>query len=206
MEVFLDRAEEHQAHKMALQYVLYEAKKELQRSDDSPAKTTPSPNPQRRRKSSFAKISPVRARNTRRRSSGHLDVEVEPEQQLLRNLGVSTPADVDTDVARNEVLDQALADRSNKLEIHTENLQSTTESSISAHLLDAQVALQLLRDSLLADTPYRKVQFLDPEIEGSVKAFEEELLILQEKMEGFNLHDLQARNLNRDAFVGRWAR
>lgn len=208
VEVFLERAEEHQSQKMALQFVLDEAKKELQSLEETAPSKTASPvrpNTQRRRKSSATQSSPVRARNTRRRSSGHLDEDIEPEQQLLRSLGISLPAEA-TDAARGEALEQALSDRLGKLEGHMNSLQSTTESSISSHLLDAHVTLQLLRDALLADTMYHKVQFLDPEIHASVGTFEQEVQDLQQKMEGVNLQKLQMRNVHRDELVERWSR
>jgi hypothetical protein len=194
---------------MALQYVLDEAKKELQLPEESAPSKPASPvrpNTQRRRKSSATPSSPVRARNTRRRSSGHLDEDVEPEQQLLRNLGISIPAEASADLAQSEVLERALSDRLSKLESHINSLRSTTESSISSHLLDAHVTLQLLQDSLLADALYHKVRFLDSEVESSIGTFEQDAQDLQQKMEAVNLQKLQARSVHRDEFVGRWSR
>jgi hypothetical protein len=124
----------------------------------------------------------------------------------MRTLGISLPAEANTDVARSEILEKALLDRLSKLEGHGSSLQSTTESSISSHLLDAHVTLQLLRDSLLADTLYRKVQFLDPEIQSSVSGFEQDIQHLQQKLEGVNLQKLQARNVHREELVERWSR
>lgn len=206
--VFLVRTQEHQSHKMALQYVLGEAKKELQRPQEpAPSKTTSpvKPNTQRRRKSS-ATQSPARARNTRRRSSGQGDEDIEPEQQLLRNLGISIPSEANTDATRCEILERALSDRLSKLEGHANSLQSTTESSISLHLLDAHATLQLLRDSLLADTLYHKIRYLNPEIELSVGTFEQDVQDLQQNLEEVNLQKLQARNVHRDELVERWSR
>ena len=194
---------------MALQFVLGEVEKELQRPEEPVSSMTTSPvrpNTQRRRKSSATPSSPVRARNTRRRSSGHLDEDIEPEQQLFRNLGISLPTEASTDAARSEALEQALSDRLSKLDGHVHSLQSTTESSISSHLLDAHGTLQLLRDSLLADTLYHGVEFLDPEIGSSVDNFEREVQDLQKKVEAVNLQTLQAKNIHRDEFVERWLR
>ena len=148
----------------------------------------------------------MRARNTRRRSFGHLDEDIEPEQQLLRNLGISIPLEASTDIARSNVLERTLSHRLSKLEGHANSLQSTTESSISSHLLDAQVTLQLLRDSLLADTTYGKVRLLDPDIELSVAAFEKDVRDLQEGLEAVSLQKLQAMSVFRDELVQRWSR
>ena len=193
---------------MALQSVLAEVKKEVDGSENSAPKkaTSPiSPNTQRRRKSSAAQ-SPLRARNTRRRSLGQSEEDIEPEQQLLRTLGISMPIEANTDSVRSELLEHALSDRLSKLEGHSNSLQSTTESSISSHLFDAHVTFQLLRDTLLADTRYHKVKFLDPEIEASITGFQHDVLDMQERLEAINLRKLQARNVHRDELIERWSR
>lgn len=93
-----------------------------------------------------------------------------------------------------------------KLEIHSTSLQSTTESSISSHLLDAHLTLQLLQDSLLAESLYSKVRLLDPDIEASVTMFEQEIEDLQRSLEGIDLSALQERNVKREQLVERWSR
>lgn len=207
IEVFLERAEEHQSHQVAMQYVLGEAKKELSSPDPSQTTMTVNPvkpNTQRRRKSSGSK-SPVQLRN-RRRSSGQQDDDIEPEQQLLRHLGITLPSDVISDRTHMEVFERALSDRLTKLEIHTASLQSTTESSITLHLTDAHTTMQMLRDSLLAESLYNKVQLLDPDIECSIAIFEDEINALQGKLEAVNLQKLHAKNVNREQFIERWSR
>ncbi|TVY30784.1 hypothetical protein LHYA1_G000367 [Lachnellula hyalina] len=204
IETFLERAEESQCHKMAIQCVLDAAKKELSRVEDSPA--TSSPNTQRRRTSSAAR-SPVRTRNnTRRRSSVLENDDVEPEQQIARNLGITLPPVGVSEQARANALEKSLSERLTKLEIHSTSLQSTTESSISAHFLDANLTLQLLQDSLLAESLYSKVRLLDPDIEASVTMFEQEIESLQGGLEGIDLSALQERNVKREQLVERWSR
>ncbi|TVY87763.1 hypothetical protein LAWI1_G003175, partial [Lachnellula willkommii] len=173
IETFLERAEESQCHKMAIQFVLDSAKKELCRVEDSPTPSSPSkPNTQQRRTSAR---SPVRTRNTHRRSSALENDDVEPEQQIARNLGITLPPVGVSEQARATALEKSLSERLTKLEIHSSSLQSTTESSISSHLLDAHLTLQLLQDSLLAESLYSKVRLLDPDIEASVGMFEQEI-------------------------------
>ena len=189
---------------MAIQCVLDAAKKELSRVEDSPA--TSSPNTQRRRTSSAAR-SPVRTRNnTRRRSSVLENDDVEPEQQIARNLGITLPPVGVSEQARANALEKSLSERLTKLEIHSTSLQSTTESSISAHFLDANLTLQLLQDSLLAESLYSKVRLLDPDIEASVTMFEQEIESLQGGLEGIDLSALQERNVKREQLVERWSR
>jgi len=193
---------------MALGFVTDEAKTELLPPTPwSPSKLS-SPvksNIQKRRKSSSSK-SPVRARNPSRRSSGHLEDDLGPEQQLLRNLGVSIPAEATSDQTRSDVLEKAMSDRISKLEAHVTSVQSTTESSISCHLQDAHITLQLLRDSLLTESPYHQVQLLDPEIIYSVDKFEQDVQALQERIEAVNLQRLQTRSVHKEQLIERWSR
>lgn len=179
-------------------------KRELQLTA-SPSPTIVTKPVQTRRRSSGSQ-SHVRLRTTRRRSSTQLDEDIEPEQQLLRNLGISLPSEGTSDQERVEILERALSDRLGKLEGHLTNLHSTTESSISDHLQDARATLQLLQDSLLTESLYHKVQFLEPEIDSSIATFEEDLQELQKTLEAVNLRKLQVRNVHREKLVERWAR
>jgi hypothetical protein len=199
--------EENQCHKMALQFVIDAAKKELSRPKPSATKAT-SPtksNTQKRRKSSSSQTSPIRARTTRRRSSGH-DEDIEPEQQLARSLGIVLPAEEVSDTARVDAREKMLSERVARLEGHANSLQSTTESSISSHLLDAQITLGLLQDCLLAETSHGKVQLLDPKVELEVANFDQEVQDVQKSLESMELHALQAKNVNREQLVERWSR
>ncbi len=169
-----------------------------------PASPTKS-NTQRRRKSSSSQTSPILARTTRRRSSGH-DEDIEPEQLLARNLGVVLPAEGVSDNARIEALEKTLFEKITRLESHTNSLQSTTETSISSHLLDAQNTLGLLQDSLLAETRYGKVRLIDPQLESDVSKFDQEVRDLQKDLEAVELNTLQAKNVHREQLVERWSR
>jgi hypothetical protein len=207
IETFLERTEESQCHNMALQFVVDSAKKEVSHPEPSTTKAT-SPtksNTQRRRKSSSSQTSSIRARNTRRRSSGH-DEDIEPEQQLARNLGVALPAEAVSETTRIELLEKMLSERVTRLQGHANSLQSTTETSIFSHLLDAHTTLELLQDSLLAETLYHKVRLLDPKVESDVGSFEQDVQDLLKNLEAVDLHKLQARNVHREQLVERWSR
>ena len=208
IQAILERTEEYQCYKMALQTVIDAAKGELLSADVSStdkAASPTKPNTQRRRKSSSSQ-SPVRVRNTRRRSSGHMDEDIEPEQQLVRSLGISLPAGSMSDQSRLEILERALSDRMTKLEGHATSLQSTTESSISSHLLDAHTTLQLLEDCLLEDSLNHEVPLIDPGIYAYVTSFEKDIQVLQRDADGVSLQKLQSKNVHREELVGRWAR
>lgn len=207
IETFLERAKESQCHKMALQAVLESAKKELSHTEPVPTNKTNSPhrpNTQRRLKSSSSQ-STLRVRGTRR-SSGHHDEDVEPEQQLARNLGVALPSEGVSDYERVALLDQMLAERNARLASHAASLQYTTESSISSHLLDARMTLDSLHGSLLLDSQYGKVRLLDPNLEKSVTNFEQNVQNLQDELDAVDLHSLQAKNVHKEQLIKRWSR
>lgn len=192
---------------MALQFVLDSAKKELTRTETLPAAKSTSPaksNTQRRRKSSGSQSS-LKVRNTRR-SSGHLDEDMDPAGQLARNLGITLPAADASDHERAAFLEKALLDRANKLDVHMTSLQSTTETSIASHLLDAHVTLNLLQDSLLADTKYHTIHLLDQNLEASVDMFEHDIQALQEELEAIDLYSLQNKNIHKEQLIERWSR
>lgn len=208
-ETFLSRAQESQSHKTALNSILSTLKQELSTIEETPpptlnTSTSSKANTQRRRTSSTH--SPVRTRTTRRRSSGPEAEDVDPEQQLARNLGITLPPSSLPPLLQSQALEKTLTERLTKLEIHSNSLQTTTETSISSHLLDAHLTLQLLQDSLLAETLGRKVRLLDPDIEASVGMFESEIEELRGMLEGIDLTGLGARNVRREAIVERWGR
>ncbi|KAF8861323.1 hypothetical protein BDZ45DRAFT_265253 [Acephala macrosclerotiorum] len=207
IETFLQRAQESQCYNMALQFVLDSAKNELTRTETLPTTKSTSPaksNTQRRRKSSGSQSS-LKVRNTRR-SSGHLDEDMDPAGQLARNLGITLPASDASNHERAAFLEKALLDRANKLEGHMASLQSTAETSIAAHLLDAHITLNLLQDSLLADTEYHTIHLLDQNLETSVDMFEHDIQALQEELEAIDLYSLQTKNVHKEQLIERWSR
>ncbi|CAG8983956.1 hypothetical protein HYALB_00008816 [Hymenoscyphus albidus] len=205
LEAFLERAEEDQCHRMALKVVLDTAKTELSRVVDSPPPPTPSKSFTHERRTSLG-VPGIKTRNSRRRLCGTEDEDIDPEQQLARNLGITLPADTATDQERVKGLEHILTDRITKLDIHSSSLQTTTESSISSHLLDSQLTLQLLQDSLLAETLYHKVRLLDADIESSVSMFQQEIVDLQGSLDDIDLQQLLAKNVNREQIIERWWR
>jgi hypothetical protein len=187
---------------MALQYVLDEAKHELALGGQAEARP-PSPSKSSPQKRLISMGSALRRKG--RRSSGLQEEETEAEEQLLRNLGIYLPPDLTSDEARIDALEKVLSDRTSKLEGHGSSLQSTTESSISSHLLEAHIVLQQLRGSLLTGSPYNNVYLLDRSIESHVVDFETDLKAMQEELEGVNLQKLTARNIHKEQFVERWS-
>lgn len=193
---------------MAVQFVVSAAKRELSQPKTIPASKPTSPSkfaPQRERKSSSSQF-PLLLRNRRRSSGKGVDEDVDPELQLARNLGISLTADAVPDNLGIDTLERTLLERIGKLEKHASTLQSTTETSISSHLMDAHMTLELLHDSLLAESLYHKVRLLDPTLEEPVASFEHELRGLRQNIEAVDLHTLQSRNVYKEEFVKRWSK
>lgn len=152
-------------------------------------------------------ISPVRARNTRRRSSAtSVDDDSNPELQILRNLGISSP--LESNGERNIVttFQDLLADRMMKLNGHMKSLEEVSEASIGSHLHDSQVTLQLLMNSVLSETRYRSVSLVDAEIQAAIGELEQGVEAIKRDIATVNLDPLREKNVRRDDFVERWIR
>ncbi|KAI9650347.1 hypothetical protein NHQ30_000360 [Ciborinia camelliae] len=197
-EVYAEHMEEYQSHQMATKFAIDTGKKELQHQ----AAPQPSRSATHQRQISQTQMP---SRNSRRRSS--MFEEMDAEQQLLRNLGISLPTENDTDDnARTEFLESVLRERIEKLKSHMANLESTTETTISSHVHNADITMQLLYNALQADSVYGEVQLLDPDIVSSFNTFEEEIKNLQENLEAVNLQRLQLKNVHKEQLIKRWSR
>ncbi|RDW59618.1 hypothetical protein BP6252_12705 [Coleophoma cylindrospora] len=204
LQAFLERAEQLRSHHSTVQTVTGIAKRAMEDVQPHLSKTDSFPASRPRKDS--APASPIRSRHARQRSSLYIDDEVEPEQHLLRNLGIYIPPDVASDAARVELLERAVQERTSKLEGHTYNVQKASEKSISSYLRDAQSTLQLLRDSLHVESLYGKVQLLDVDTESAIHILEKEVEDLQNPLTSIDLRKLQDKNVRRDELVQRWSR
>jgi hypothetical protein len=212
------RVEAFQAYQNAAAAVVDLAKGELASKVDLPAKKERRPtvtaSPTRRRKSSGHgnAVSPVRARAQpgRRRSSGTGAIGDEPPlEELLRTLAISAPQDESeaADVkAQVQLLASTLAERRAKAEDVGRNVQQSFESAASSQIADAKLAVQLVRDSILAESPFGEVRLVDPEIEGSLAVLAQELENVNGKLEGVNagLAKIKGKSAKRDEIISRW--
>ena len=189
--------------------------------------------PTRRRKSSvFGAVgtSPNRGpgKAQRRRSPGAgsaLAAEDRPLEQLLQRLTLSLPdggdgdpqdggggegGGVETRLSREQVsfLAATLAERTAKAADVARNVQESFETAATTQLGDARLALQMVRDSLLAESPYGRVRLVDPEIEGSLEFLEKELEKMRERLGGVEDELVKARGRKgkREEIVKRWGR
>jgi hypothetical protein len=161
-------------------------------------------NPSRARKLNKP-VSPVRSRNTRRRSSvASLEDDTNAEQQLLRNLGISLPAELPVDNSAAANFKNILLDRTMKLNSHARNLQESSETSIACHIHDAQLTFHLLRQSLLSETEFSSPRLLDPEILEAIAVSELEVEGVRLETGKMDLERLRERNTRKEELVQRW--
>ncbi|KAK4444344.1 hypothetical protein QBC34DRAFT_498362 [Podospora aff. communis PSN243] len=212
------RVEAFQAYQTAAAAVVDVAKAELASTVDLPTKKERRPtvtaSPTRRRKSSGHgnAVSPVRARAQpgRRRSSGAGAIGDEPPlEELLRTLAITAPQDESeaADIeAQVRLLASTLAERRGKAEDVGRNVQQSFESAASSQIADAKLAVQLVRDSILAESPFGEVRLVDPEIEGSLAVLAQELENVNGKLEGVNagLVKIKGKSAKRDEIISRW--
>ncbi|KAG5800168.1 hypothetical protein H9Q69_000750 [Fusarium xylarioides] len=145
-----------------------------------------------------------RGNNNRRRSSGILD---EPAiEALLRDLALSLP-DAEEASIQDQVsaLNKAFTERSGKTTDVVRNAQDSFETSVTSRLDDARLAIQLLRDSVLAESPFGEIKMVDPEFEGSIDVLGQEVDKVKEKLDGVVAKKALAKSVKKDEFVQRWA-
>ncbi|OBS17732.1 hypothetical protein FPOA_09464 [Fusarium poae] len=168
-----------------------------------PASPIRNPSPIRMRASTVGNRRDATSKN-RRRSSGILD---EPAiEALMRDLALSLP-DTENASIQDQVsaLSKAFKDRSEKTTDVMRGAQESFETSVTSRLDDARLAIQLLRDSMLAESPFGPVKMLDPEFEESVVALERDVEGLKVKLDGVVDKKALAKSVKKDEFVQRWA-
>ncbi|KAI9780043.1 MAG: hypothetical protein M1839_007025 [Geoglossum umbratile] len=201
-----DHIQAHRSYREGVEHLSAAVKSEL---GDPVSQQTPSygkpGSPIRRRPSATIAKSPAREKRAKRRVSGVFGEEEEnPSQQVLKSLGISLRADSSRQDAENS-LTTAVSERTLKLQSHFASLESSTDSSLAAHLGDAEKTLQLLLDTLYIDSQSSKVRLLD---EGTESRIEQQERIVSEVGNGMSALDMEVlhdRNKKRDKFVERWS-
>ncbi|KAL2259425.1 hypothetical protein VTK26DRAFT_6909 [Humicola hyalothermophila] len=133
-----------------------------------------------------------------------------PLEEILRTLAISLPKDGDSEAADARVqvgeLASILSSRRAKLDDVARNVQETFESATVRHVADTKLAIQLVRDSVLAESPFGEVRLVDPEIEGSIDVLAQELANVEVKLREADagLAGVRGRNAKRDELISRW--
>lgn len=149
---------------------------------------------------------------SRRRSSGEAFCHSELEQ-LLGELALSLPAPADTSSsaaparAHAAYLHHHVTMRADRAAEVDGAVQSTLERTASSRLADARAALQLVRDSVLAESPFAEVHLVDPGIEASIGVLMQEVhsatsRLAEAEREAAVLG--RGRNVKREEMVRRW--
>ncbi|KAL2270533.1 hypothetical protein VTJ83DRAFT_2717 [Remersonia thermophila] len=159
-----------------------------------------------------AALSPTRPRpkqpQTTLSSAGAEPGKESPLDEILRILAISLPQDdgqADKQPATRD-LAAALVTRRAKLDDVARNVQETFERTAIRQIADGKLAIQMVRDSILAESPFGEVRLLDPEIEGSIAMLSQELAAVDEKLKRVDadMAKLRGRNAKRDEMVSRW--
>lgn len=212
------------AHETATASLLATAKTELsttvisppQRSSTGDSFFSPSRRPQSLITDAMMTPAPFRAVPANDRSKRRSSVDAIYESPLDHLLGELTlflpssngPSDNPAQ-AHSNYLSKALADRARKSAEVASSLQFAFESDASSHLADARTALQLIRDSVLAESPFAEVHLVDPGIESSIGVLSQEVHNVASRLEGVEREAAaltRGRNVKRDEIVARWAR
>jgi hypothetical protein len=217
-EKFCSRIEAFHAHQAASSQLGAIAKTELATEVEPPRtkerRPTVGASPTRR---GAGAMSPVRSRGAatskhRRQSSsiGMLNDEP-PLEQLLRMLAITLPSDDDVSASalpnsHAKTLATVLSDRTAKVTDVAANVQDSFEAATTAQLKDSALALQALRDSLLAESPFGQVQLVDPEMDGSIRILDQELENVRTRLEKIDAEMtlIRGRRGKQDELIRRW--
>ncbi|KAK4123022.1 hypothetical protein N657DRAFT_672083 [Parathielavia appendiculata] len=197
-----------QAYRLAANAVLDIAESEL---DMQAAACTSEPASQKGATQQDA-ISPVRPRPKprSRHSSGAPAIgEESPLEEILRTLAISLPQPEDEPVnVHQQIMELAstIASRRAKVQDVARNVQDTFESATTKQVADGKLAIQLVRDSILSETPFGEIRLVDPEIDGSITVLAQGLAAVDEKLKDVDngMAKLRGKNLKRDELISRW--
>ncbi|AEO55642.1 hypothetical protein MYCTH_2087011 [Thermothelomyces thermophilus ATCC 42464] len=198
------------SYQLAANAVLDLAKAELQ---TQPSAIRASPTQQQHSIKQQGTVSPVHARPSRRSrySTGAPDTgDDSPLEEILRTLAISLPQEKEglPDLcAQVDELSLALAGRREKLQDAAFHAQQNFEEAATKYVTDGKLAIQLVHDSILAESPFGGVRLVDAEIERSIAVLSQELRKVDEKLSDVcaGVAKLKkAKSAKRDEFISRW--
>ncbi|KAK3331773.1 hypothetical protein B0T19DRAFT_86433 [Cercophora scortea] len=160
-------------------------------------------------------MSPVRPqtkpRNARRSSGIGALGEDPPLDEILRSLAISLPLQDDPSSSidvqtQTQALSSILADRRAKTNDVARNVQESFEAAATKQIADAKLAIQLVRDSVLAESPFGQVRLVDPEMDASIAVLSQEVEKLDAKLEGVDagLVKIRGRSAKKEELIRRW--
>lgn len=201
---FSAKVEDYHDHIATLSSVVQLLRADINTFRSAPRKQPQQPpSPKTRRKSRVVSNGRI-GKHRRTSSSRSFEESSEPEHQVLQILGI--PADeAPTEDSITNTLHIILSDRLQKLRAHEKSIQASSEVAIGEHIQDAFITLQMLRDNLLGESKNGKVELVDEDVKAAISDLEMELADLRGDVENVDLEKLRERDVNREAFVERWA-
>lgn len=137
----------------------------------------------------------------RRRSSGiH---EMQPIDTLLESLAIYLDDDADNG-DKIKALHAVLGERTNKGVDVAQSGQESFENVVNAHFDDVRRALQLLKDSLLAESPFGEVKLVDPEVESSITFLSNGVRQIQDRLERADAKKGDGKSEKKAEILRRW--
>ena len=126
-------------------------------------------------------------------------------EALLRSLALSLPfTEENTSEEQVANLAHIVAERSNKTNDVSRNAQETFEATTVSNLEDARLAIQLLRDSVLAESSFAEVKLVDPEIEASIRVLGQEVEKVKERLDAVDARKGSGKSEKKDELLRRW--
>lgn len=203
MERLSARIETFQSHQAATTNLVATTRSELSVPASTPKKKTPAQefvSPVRRRNIAPSSPSRQRSDNAGRRQSL---LDEPPLEALLRSLAIALPEDADGP-GQVAALSAILAEKRAKARDVARDAQQSLERNSAAQLADSKLAIQLLRDSLLAESPFGDVRLVDEGIEASIAVLGQEVEKIKERVEGVDAGKARQRSEKRREFIARW--
>lgn len=220
-----ERISAHKAHTDAVSAIMETAKGEFAVAVAAPLKrrstVTSLSSPARRRPLSGsdaittpASRSGPTTTNTGRWSSGGALYD-SPLQHLLGELAITIPGSDEptpsnpagTSQAQASYLSSTINERLRNASEVSRSVQSTFEGTAASYLSDARTALQLVRDSVLAESPFSEVHLVDPGIEASIVVLAQEVHTVSSRLQGIERETAalaRGRNLKKEEIISRW--
>lgn len=123
----------------------------------------------------------------------------------MQNLGLSVPfLSAGEGKKQAELLAEALQHGSQKAAEVGRDTEESFEMMVLQQLQDAKLAIQLVRDDVLAESPYGEIHLSDPEIQSSILILEQELGKASERLGTLKRLNLAAKSEKREEILRRF--
>ncbi|TQV92449.1 hypothetical protein V2A60_007140 [Cordyceps javanica] len=199
----------YNAHRAAVNRVVATARAEMAAEvpgpDPGPSASAEAPSPVKTPARSKRQSRDMTA-HRRRLSSGVQ--EVPALDTLMQSLALPVDAAYGDGSAPSQIaaLSKLLRERREKEASVARSAQDEFEAATGERLEDARRAVQILRDSVLAETSFGAVKLADPGIEQSIDVLRQEVDKARDTLARLDCGEMGWGSLKREEFIERWAR